>query len=672
LNPTRLLEHFERIAEAPDAIPRLRRFILDLAVRGKLVEQDPNDEPASELLRKIQAEKLKLLREGIIKKVYPLKTVSGSQIKFSVPNNWQWVRLIDVVKKLTDGSHHSPPNGPDGDFKYVTAKNIKENGVLLDNISYVSIDVHEEIFSRCNPEYGDLLYIKDGATTGIVTINNLDEPFSMLSSVALLKTSSYIYNRLLLFFLRSSFFYDQMRDNMKGAAIARVTLKRMEPAYLPLPPIEEQHRIVVKVDELMALCARLEATQAKRESRRDRLASASLKRIGQPEEVGNGEKFQENVRFHLYHLPRLTTRSEHIKELRQTILNLAVRGKLVEQDQKENPPKDCSCSISKSNEIPFEIPTNWCWATLQTLGSLKGGGTPSKSNNDFWSGDIPWIAPKDMKVDYVKKSDFLISNDAINSSAVKIIKIGSILFVVRGMILAHSFPVAVSVGRLTINQDMKALELKYNEFNEYILRAFKGLKPFFLSKVQRSSHGTCRLVAEDYCSVLIPLPPLPEQRRIVARVDELLGLCDQLESQLSNAQVKRARLLEATIYEALGGSSTPSAIVNRPMLSDVQAKTQPSASPLHAFSPRIPRETKTTAQGDLIERPKQTPVPPAKDAPEAILAHMRPGQEYSRAQLCDVLGLSVYEWNMAIRELKDSGKVVQTGEKRGARYRLVL
>ena len=251
--------HLPRLTTRPEHIQQLRQTILNLAVRGKLVPQDPSDEPATKLLSRVEAEKAFLVKAGELRKQIPVPPINEEEIPFAVPANWQWVRLIDVLTKLTDGTHHSPPNLNRGDFRYVTAKNIKPEAVSLDDITFVTAEVHHEIYSRCNPEKGDILYIKDGATTGIVTVNNLDEPYSMLSSVALLKVPRAIYNLLLVFFLRSPFFYDQMRGFMKGAAITRVTLKRMAPALIPIPPYSEQHRIVAKVEELMALCDELEA-----------------------------------------------------------------------------------------------------------------------------------------------------------------------------------------------------------------------------------------------------------------------------------------------------------------------------------------------------------------------------------------------------------------------------
>jgi type I restriction enzyme S subunit len=270
------LDRLPALTARPCQINQLRQTVLNLAVRGKLVPQDPGDEPASELLKQIATEKARLVKSGEIRNFPAPLNVKNDEQPFDLPGGWRWVRLSDVLTKLTDGTHHSPPNEPFGDIKYITAKNIKDEGASLADVTYVSRKVHEEIYSRCNPAKGDILYIKDGATTGIVTINDLEEPFSMLSSVALLKLPSCLFNRLIVMFLRSPFFYDQMRGFMKGAAITRVTLKRMGPALVPLPPLAEQHRIVARVDELMARCDQLEASLTTADEARSCLLDALL------------------------------------------------------------------------------------------------------------------------------------------------------------------------------------------------------------------------------------------------------------------------------------------------------------------------------------------------------------------------------------------------------------
>jgi len=255
----RICDNFDLLYDAPETVGQLRQAILQLAVQGKLVAQDEGDEPASVLLEEIKSEKKQLVKDKKIRKVKPLPPIKENEISYKLPDKWEWARLGDALLKITDGTHHSPPNGPKGEFKYITAKNIKSGGINLSNITYVSKAMHEEIYNRCDPESGDILYIKDGATTGIVTINELNEQFSMLSSVALLKNPSKIYNRYLLYVLRSPYFYSLMRDDMSGVAITRVTLTKLNRALIPLAPFEEQKRIVAKVNQLMALCDELEA-----------------------------------------------------------------------------------------------------------------------------------------------------------------------------------------------------------------------------------------------------------------------------------------------------------------------------------------------------------------------------------------------------------------------------
>lgn len=258
-NWARISDHFDTLFTTEESIEQLKQTILQLAVMGKLVPQDPNDEPASVLLERIAEEKAQLIKEKKIKKQKALPPIADDEKPFDLPNGWEWCRLGDCLTKITDGTHHSPQNSDSGDFLYISAKNIKENGVQLSNATYVSAEDHHEIFARCDPSFGDLLYIKDGATTGIATINNLEEPFSMLSSVALLKLPFGLLNQYLLYTLRSPFFYSEMRAGMSGVAITRVTLKKLNSAFIPIPPSSEQELIVRKVEELVMVCDELKS-----------------------------------------------------------------------------------------------------------------------------------------------------------------------------------------------------------------------------------------------------------------------------------------------------------------------------------------------------------------------------------------------------------------------------
>lgn len=277
-NWRRIAAYFDVLFTTESSIDALKQTLLQLAVMGKLVPQNASDEPASELLKKIRAEKDRLIAAGRIKKDKPLPEISDEEKIFELPSGWEWVRLGTVLLKITDGTHHSPPNFSKGDFKYISAKNIKSWGIDLSDVTYVTKEIHNEIYDRCNPECGDLLYIKDGATTGVGTINTLDEPFSMLSSVALLKPSEGINNKYLLKAMISPFFYGEMRSEMTGVAITRVTLAKLNYARIPLPPVMEQHRIVAKVDELMELCDKIKIRITKASQLQQKLADVVVER----------------------------------------------------------------------------------------------------------------------------------------------------------------------------------------------------------------------------------------------------------------------------------------------------------------------------------------------------------------------------------------------------------
>jgi len=575
MNADRLITLYGRIADAPDAIPRLRGFVLDLAVRGKVVPQDPADEPASELLKRIVGERAGLVKSGEAAKPNTAEPIGPHEFPFDLPFNWQWVRLASILTKLTDGTHHSPPNGPDGDVLYITAKNIKNDGVNLDDVTYIARNVHEEIFARCNPELGDVLYIKDGATTGVVTVNDLEQPFSMLSSIALLKLPACLFNRLVVAFLRSPYFYDQMRGFMKGAAITRVTLKRMGPALLPLPPLAEQYRIVAKVDELMALCDQLEAARAEREATRDRLVTASLKRLVDPADADDPDRQRASARFVFDNLPALTTDLKHVQQLRQTILGLAVRGRLVKQDPADEPAsqliKRIGAQLAKGErsargrnskplpevdlaDAPYELAEGWVWARFPELGEFGRGKSRHRPRNDpmlYVDGTHPMVQTGDVARSRGRITTFTSKYNDLGLAQSMLWPQGTLCITIAANIADSGilgfdacFPDSV-VGFLP------AADFDNARYFEYFVRTAKAnLSEFAPATAQKNIN------LEILTSLLIPLPPLAEQRRIVARVDELMALCDQLEASLSTSDETRHRLLDAVLREALQSDLT--------------------------------------------------------------------------------------------------------------------
>lgn len=474
----------------------LRNAVLQAAIQGKLTTQLSTDQPVSLLLKNIQKEKEHLITDKIIKREKPLPPIDEEEIPFDIPDSWSWVRMPDISLKITDGTHHSPINSSVGDYMYVTAKNIKDDGVDLKNITYVSEKVHKEIYSRCNPEYGDILYIKDGATTGIVTINNVSEPFSLLSSVALIKLGSSINNKYVMYAMRSPIFYGKTRDLMQGTGITRITLTVISNLIFPLPPIEEQARIVARVDELMA-------------------------------KIDEYEKIEKELTELQKAFPGA---------MKDAILQAAMQGKLTEQLESDDDVYKLCSDISvkdkkwkpiEEDETPFTIPDNWEWMRLREFSSITAGGTPNRSEPKYWNGDIPWLKIGNMTSKYVTEADEFITEDGLNNSSAKWVKKGTILY----SIFASIGTVAILDFEATTNQAIAAVTINERINRDYMYYVLTALKSVLVGQ----GHGMAQMNInqEILKNTPIPIPPIEEQQRIVDKLDQLLPLCEQLEKSIA-------------------------------------------------------------------------------------------------------------------------------------------
>ncbi|MCD4660395.1 restriction endonuclease subunit S [Agrobacterium sp.] len=362
MNADRLLQHYEQIADAPDAIARLRRFVLDLAVRGKLVLQDPKDEPASELLRRI----------AVVKSLSPRKErakgreegLSKGGTDFPLPVGWASAPFSDLVAVLNGRAYKQQELLSAG-------VPVLRVGNLFTSDKWYYSDLHLPEDKYC--DNGDLIFAWSASFgpfiwSGERVVYHYHIWKLVLHSEADL-SKLYLYN----FLLQKT---REIKNAGHGISMIHMTKEKMEQLSVPLPPLAEQHRIVAKVDELMALCDQLEAARTERETKRDRLAAASLARLNTPDP----ETFRDDARFALDALPALTARPDQIKQLRQTILNLAVRGKLVAQDPADEPSnnflKRIQLSKARSRKptaeidgrnIPYDIPKTWNWVTLEQI-----------------------------------------------------------------------------------------------------------------------------------------------------------------------------------------------------------------------------------------------------------------------------------------------------------------
>ena len=489
----------------------LKSSILQLAIQGKLVKQRPEEGTGEELYQQIQAEKKRLIQEGKIKKEKPLPEIAEDEVPFEIPESWKWVQIRDIAIKITDGTHHSPANYEQGKYRYVTAKNIKNQGVTLTNITYVSEDVHNEIFARCNPEHGDVLLIKDGATTGVVTVNNLIEPFSMLSSVALLKMPSLMSAWYLVYVMRSDLLYKAVRAQMKGTGITRITLKQIELMTIPLPPLAEQKRIVAKIEELLPYLDRYEKAWNRLEDFGSRFPADMQKSILQMAIQG---KLVEQR-------PEEGTGEELYQQIQDEKKRLIQEGKI----KKEKPLPEIA-----EDEVPFEIPEGWKWVRLgQAIDMLSGFAFKSSDFKETghyrllrginlgvattrWD-DTVYVdeMPKKLEPYRIQKGDVLIGLDRpwiSDGIRVTIYNDEEQTYVVQRVLRVRE--------TCAIIKEYIALLLRSNLFKSAVEGQTTGISVPHISPGQVGN-------------VVIPLPPIAEQKRIVARLEEILPLCERLK-----------------------------------------------------------------------------------------------------------------------------------------------
>lgn len=565
MNSALLLEYYARIADAPEAIARLRRFVLDVAVRGKLVEQEAGDEPASPLLNRIEAESAKSLKGATKKKWY--NHVGKNDMPYGLPTGWLWTRFAQIANFKAG---RTPPRNDlsywnTSEHAWVSIADMRDGEVLEATKETVSDKAKLAVF-KSEPEPADTIIMSFKLTIG--KIARLGIPAFHNEAIIAIRPYIKALDPYLFMMLPELARSGETKGAIKGATLNRASLSNI---LIPLPPLAEQQRIVAKVEELMALCDQLEAARAEREAGRDRLTAATLARLN----AHDPETFLADARFALDNLTPLTTRPDQIKRLRQTILNLAVRGKLVEQVtsdcsvtnelqgikserdamvqakviRREKPPE-----VVSEGQKPFQIPSNWIWSRIGDVALYTQYGTSEKSEpspqgvpvltmGNIQDGCIIWSNEKRIPASseelpnlYLKKFDLLYNR---TNSADLVGKTGIYL----GEDDCRTFASYLIRIRLST---LYSLPSYFNlAMNAPIFRETQIIPLIKQQTGQANVNGTALK------NMLIPVPPLAEQQRIVSKVRELTGLCDQIEASLKEGEQVRSRLLESVLHNAL-------------------------------------------------------------------------------------------------------------------------
>jgi type I restriction enzyme, S subunit len=591
-------------------IKKLRELILELAVRGKLVPQasrearnSPNYEPASVLLERIAAEKVQLVKEGKLKKQKPLPEISEDEKPFELPQGWAWARLSQTGLGSTGKTPSTKqPIFFEGNIPFIGPGQITPAGIILKSDKFLS-ESGLGHSSEALPD--DIFMVCIGGSIGkaaiVVERSGFNQQINCISPIYIIST--YLY-----FALSTYSFYYSVLEKATGSATPIINRGKWEELLVPIPPLEEQHRIVAKVDELMLLCDALEAQTEASIAAHQTLVETLLNALLLPNttqqtttnasntladslepdfdnsdanspEPSLANSFDKAWLRIAVHFDTLFTTAASIDTLKQTILQLAVMGKLVEQascEARKSPNYEPAAKLLEriakekaqlikdgkikkqkplpaitDEEKPFELPEGWAYERIGTFGIVGTGATPSRSNPLYWDpAVVNWVSSGETSDFFVAQTKEKVSELAIKETNVSIYPVGTLIVAMYGQ--------GKTRGQITellepagTNQACAAIMLVDQSINhkDYVKLFFR--KAYLELREHAAGGAQPNLNVGKIAATIVPIPPLEEQHRIVAKVDELMALCDQLKTRLSDAQTTQLHLTDAIVEQAM-------------------------------------------------------------------------------------------------------------------------
>lgn len=533
MTPEQLIEHFDRIAEAPDAVARLRRFVLDLAVRGKLVPQSPEDEPVT-------------LPPPPRRDNRIFENPAASETLCSQRIGWRVVPVSDVLELQYGKAHSKTDRASAGPVPVYGS-----NGI----VGYSEVALSQE----------PAIIIGRKGSAGAL---NVAEGPSWTTDVAYFVVPPTFLGLRYLYFALVTLDLGMLSKGVKPG------LSRADVAPLPLsiPPLAEQKRIVEKVDELMATCDELETRQQKREQTRNRLVTSTLHQLTSNASAGEaaGGLFREKAKFYLDNFSKLATRPEHVNQLREAISDLAVRGKLVSQDPSEETAdilleqvkalrrggsaqqmrRQVQAGDIRGTGSP--IPDGWVSVPLGELASQITSGSRSWAQYYADEGAV-FIRAQNIRFGTLDLRDVArvkppTSAEGSRTRAIQ----GDLLVVITGAGVTHPARLDRDLGETYVSQHVGLVVPLERKMSRWLLLTLMA-RAAGRSQLLQAAYGSGKpgLNLNHLRTLRVPIPPASEQVRILARFDGLMGLCDQLESRLSKTTASSQRFMKATLFDVV-------------------------------------------------------------------------------------------------------------------------
>lgn len=572
-------------------IKKLRELILELAVRGKLVPQDPSDGPASVLLARIAAAKAQLVKDGKIKKPKALPEISEEEKPFELPEGWVCIRLGDLTSKMGSGS--TPRGGQSAyvseGIPFLRSQNVWNEGLRLDDVVYIDENTHLKMEgTKVIP--GDVLLNITGASLGRALIfpDSIKEA-NVSQHVTIIRL---LIDELAPFVhlgIKSPLVQDLIWGRQVGMAIEGLSKRTLELFEFPIPPLAEQHRIVAKVDELMALCDQLEQLSELQLAAHQTLVETLLATLT---DSADADELTQNWARLAEHFDTLFTTEASIDALKQTILQLAVMGKLVPQDPADEPASDLleriaaekaqlvkNKIIKQEKPLPeiseeeklYRVPNSWCFCRLGDICHwITSGSTPPK-DKFIESDGVPYLKVyniRNQQIDFDYQPQFVAKD--YNESKLKrsMLYPGDVVMNIVGPPLGKIAIIPDTYPVWNCNQAIVYFRPVDARLNNYIYTYL--VTGLFLRSIELiGTAGQDNISVSKSRLIVLPMPPLAEQNRIVSKVNELMSLCEQLTTHLQTSMQFQLQFSEEIIGKIFGGNNKISAPIdgmNKPMM----------------------------------------------------------------------------------------------------------
>jgi len=520
---------------------QLKNSILQMAVQGKLVPQDPNDEPASVLLERIRAEKERLIKEKKIKREKnpsvifkgadntPYEKI-GEEVRsldtpFDIPESWEWIRFKDLVDYSMG---KTPPRKEteywsNGTLPWVSIADLVADGTVTGTKECVNSFAAENTFKGKISKAGTLL-MSFKLTVGKVSILGIDA----FHNEAIISIYPFVDpDKITTMFLFATLpLLSQSGDTKSAIKGNTLNSDSLDALLIPLPPIMEQKRIIDKLHELTTPLLDYGVAEQKVTDLNANFPEALKKSILQ--EAVQGKLVPQDPSDEPAEALLERIRAEKQRLIKEGKIKKDKHESVIFRRDNSHYEKHGSEEVCIDDEIPFEIPENWAWARLSSFGVFSSGKTPSMSNPQFWNGNIPWVTSKDMKRPVITDSEMHISELA--ASSMQLYPAGTLLLVARSGILKRLLPLCKLGIDSTINQDIKAFSLYDIELSEWLFYGIKAFEPYILKELVKSVTTVESLKFDEFSAMLIPVPPLSEQRRIIAAIKTAMNLLTPLSS----------------------------------------------------------------------------------------------------------------------------------------------